>query len=161
MIKLSSECLLVPPKGCLRWMINISSWFMVKMRQEQRRTNLTTGGGNCPKTSRNVSSMGAWNSAFPDILLGRALGVNLPKPLPAGNTVRGSHIPYSWWFLLCEGFFFRGTPWPPSVPALVFPRGRGGSYLIGEPLNRDGVSFVLGYKESPTGLVSKEEPAIF
>ena len=161
MIQLSSECLLVPPEGFLRRMINISSWFMMIMRQEQRRTNLTTGGGNCPKTSTNVSSMGAWNSAFPDILLGRALGVNLPKPLPAGNTVSGTHIPHSWWFLLCGRSFFRGTLLPPSAPALVFPRGRGGSYLIGEPLNRDGVSFVLGYEGSSAGLVSKEEPAIF
>lgn len=33
--------------------------------------------------------------------------------------------------------------------------------MIDKPLNRDGVSFVLGYKEGPTGLVSHEESVTF
>ena len=48
----------------------------------------------------------------------------------------------------CRRSFFTGTPWPPSAPTSLFPRGRGGSYLMDEPLNRDSVSFVLGCEGS-------------
>ena len=153
MIKLRSECLLVPAEGFLGWRINISFWFMLIVRPEQRRTNLTTGGGSCPKTSTNISSTDAWNSAFweghwessfPSLLLQGALwGEHMILTL-SGSFYRGS--------------FFTGTPWPPSALTSLFPRGRGGSDLTDEPLNRDSVSSVLGYEGSPSGLVSKDEP---
>lgn len=34
----------------------------------------------------------------------------------------------------------------------LFPRGEGGSYSVDEPLKREGVSFILGYEESPAAL---------
>ena len=153
MIKLSSECLLVPPEGFLGWRINISFWFMMIVRPKQRRTNLTTGGGNCPKISTNISSTDTWNSdfweghwesTFLSLLLQGALWGEHIFPTLSGSFSRGP--------------FFTGTPWPPSAPTSLFPRGRGGSYLMDGPLNRDSGSPVVGYEGSPSGLVSEDEP---
>ena len=59
MIKLSSKCLLVSPKWFMRLVVHTPSWFIMIVRQDQRRTNLNTGGGSCPKTSTNISSTDA------------------------------------------------------------------------------------------------------
>lgn len=47
-------------------------------------------------------------------------------------------------------FCVQGYPIP-SAPMSLFARREGSSYLIDKSLNWDGVSFVLGYEESPRG----------
>lgn len=114
---------------------------MTIVRWCQRSDSLNTGGGNSPK---------------------------LPLTSPPLMLSVLSFLSFSWegdWestllslFTPDGSFYVQGHP-TSSAPMFLFPR-RGGSWLMDESLNTDGVSFVPGYEERLKGLISKEKSVI-